>query len=213
MPKAPRAPAIPVPEAVGVVTPDLAFKLLCVLGSDTSLSQLYKVLVSKYGIAFAPGMRTLGEWSRKYEWSKRREQFEGEVNSRIDDAIIDAQVTNRLDQITSLQAIAEMSFERVSAALKGGGGVTTDGTAVAEVPVPNNLAALERLLGVGLKASTQRNLLTGNPTSIQETRQLFADVDDGTLIKRLERKLKIIPGELVEEESNAQEEKIKSENN
>jgi len=191
-----RAPAVAVPEAVGVVTPDLTFKLLCVLGSDTTLGQLYKVLISKYGIAFAPGMRTLREWSIKYEWTKRRQEFEGEVNSKVEEMMVGAQVQHRVDQITSLQAIAEKTFEHCNAALNGG--VTSDGTAVAQVPIKNNLAELDRLLTFGIKASTQRNLLMGQPTAISETRQLMADLDDETLIKRLERKLKIIPGEATE---------------
>jgi len=185
-----------VPDAVGVITPDMALKLLCVLGAETTLSQLYKVLVAKYGIAFSPGMRTLTEWAAKYEWSKRRQEFESVVNGRVDAIIEDAQVEHRAGQIVSLKAIAEKTFEYVNTALSGG--VTSDGTTVAQVPIKNNLAELERLLGFGLKASTQHSLLTGNPTAITESRQLLADVDDNTLIKRLERKLLVISGEVKE---------------
>jgi hypothetical protein len=190
------AKALPAPEAVGVVTPDLAFKLLCVLGPETSISQLHKVLVAKYGVAYAPGPRTLDQWARKHEWRERRAQFDSVVNERVDEMLVDAQVKHRSDQISSLNAIAEKTFEYVNAALTGG--VTSDGTPVAQVPIKNNLAELERLLGVGLKASTQHSLLTGKPTSISESRQLMADIDDEALLKRLERKLKVIPGEAVE---------------
>src|SRR5215831_12457647 len=192
------------PEAVGVVTPDLAFKLLCVLGPETSMSQLYKVLIAKYGVAFSPGMQTLAKWSQKYEWTQKKQEFEATVNGRVDAIIEDAQVQHRAGQIVSLREIAEKSFEYVNTALSGG--VTSDGSVVAKTPIKNNLAELERLLGFGLKASVQHSLLLGQPTSISETRTLMADLDDNTLVKRLERKLKLIPGEAREIKDDKNEE-------
>lgn len=181
-----------VPQVVGAVTPDFAFKLLCTLGESTTLPDLYKVLVARFGLAGSPGMATLGAWSRQFKWPERRAQFQAKVNDRVEAIIEDEQVAYKVDQIKSLTGIAEKAFDIANCMLTGG--MTAEGNAIAQVAIKNNLVELQKVLDVGLKASQQLQLLRGQPTAISEQRQLMRDVDDSILIKRLERKGKLING-------------------
>jgi hypothetical protein len=94
------------------------------LGESTTLSDLYKVLTARFGVAGSPGMATLNSWNRQFKWPERRAQFNAVINDRVAERLEDDLVEYKVDQIKSLSGIAEKAFDIANCMLTGG--VTAD---------------------------------------------------------------------------------------
>lgn len=104
--------------SVGQVTQEMAQAAYLGMDGKRSLRNLQILLVEKYGAdEKVPAFRTLGKWSKKYQWVAAAEKFDAEVAKAIAEKVQVQQIEDGFDAVSQLTDAAEKCLVAATTAL------------------------------------------------------------------------------------------------
>lgn len=165
------------------VSPKQAFEILLALGAETSLNQLYGVLIARF--ENPPSIHTLQNWSAEHQWQRRLAIAASRIAAAVEDGIIARKAKAKLREIVALERVIEHAFDKAGASLAGDR--AKDGTPLPATRLDGSVGAVVGLVKAGVEASKHRQLLLGEATERSESRELLAGVPDDSLVDRFRR--------------------------
>lgn len=156
------------------VSQEMAFVAWIASGPATDIRDLQALLQEIYGEA--PTQRQLKRWHHDYSWEKRRQIHFDRLKSQVLE-IVGTDAERMAESVEYLKSIKGKLLQMAYEMLTGEG----DGS-VPRLKLKGNIQELKLMMQISVEVSTHIELLSGNPTSIVENRNILQDIDDRELL-------------------------------